>query len=240
MSASPPGISGTAGEATADGRDTRWNDHRLQRRDLILAASLTCIERDGVGVGVAAIADEAGLPRSVVYRLFRDREDLDEQIRTRIIEEMMLDLAPALDPRGTAYDAVGHAVRTYVAWVDRRPRLHQFLGTGSATKPKTGSRVVTGTRTAVALAVVDLVQDFLGRRSTHPVPDGAAENLAFAMVGLVDGAVNRWVAHPESRSSADELTTFLTDALWGVITSTASRFGLRVDRRTRLSPTRNA
>lgn len=212
--------------ATPDGRDTRWDDHRAARHDGILAAAIEAIEADGGAIGVAAIAERAAVPRSVVYRLFENRDDLDEQIRTRIVDNLMADLAPALDPTGTVREAIGRATTGYVGWVATHPRLQQFLGTGSATRRRTGSRVVTGTRTAIALNLARLLDAEFAHLTGAPPPAGASQNLAFGIVGLVDGAVNRWVAHPESGSSADDLVDFLSDAVWSVLASHAERLGV--------------
>lgn len=156
------------------------------------------------------------MPRSVVYRIFRSREDLDEQIRARITDDLMAALSPALDPKGTIREAIELAAATYVGWVALHPHLHRFLGTGSPGEPATGSRAVAGTRTAVALHLARLLDTYAERLlDGEPAPTGFSSNLAFGMVGLVDGVVNQWAAHPGSRSSLDDLTHFLSDSLWG-------------------------
>jgi AcrR family transcriptional regulator len=213
-------------ETAPDGRNTRWDDHRAERHERILTAAIEAIDAEGGAIGVAAIADRASVPRSVVYRLFENRDDLDEQIRSRIVDDLMTDLAPALDATGSIRDAIEGASATYVGWVAGHPRLQQFLGTGSATRRRTGSRVVTGTRTAIARDLAQLLEAELSHLSTDPPPPGAAENLAFGIVGLVDGAVNRWVAHPESRSTPEELVAFLTGSVWSVLSSHAEHLGV--------------
>lgn len=220
-----------AGESAAsDGRDARWRDHRAERQERILAAATAAIEENGGTTPVSAIADEAGVPRSVVYRLFADREDLDEQIRNRILGDLMGQLAPALDPAGTIADSIRIATETYVGWVVDHDRLHQFLGTGSAARRTTGSRAVTGTRTAIALHLVQVLDGHLDRLvGPGHAPVGMTENLAFGLVGLVDGTVNRWVAHPETRSTPEDLIDFLSDTLWTTIAAAAARAGLTID-----------
>ncbi|MER6096074.1 TetR/AcrR family transcriptional regulator [Streptomyces sp. NPDC001728] len=213
-----------------DGRDTRWTGHRAERRERILTAALTVISREGTSVSVAAIGAEAGMPRSVVYRIFPGREDLDERIRARILDDLMAALSPALDPKGTIRGAIELAASTYVGWVAEHPRLHQFLGTGPQGLPVTGSPAVTGTRTAVARDLARLLDSYAvqlldGGRA----PAGFSLNLAFGMVGLVDGVVNHWAAHPGTRSSLDDLTHFLSDALWGILSAATPRLGLRLD-----------
>ncbi|MFC9595265.1 TetR/AcrR family transcriptional regulator [Streptomyces sp. NPDC056944] len=212
----------TRNDGRPDGRDTRWTGHRAERRDQVLTAALTVIGREGTAVSVAAIGAEAGMPRSVVYRIFRSREDLDEQIRARITDELMAALSPALDPKGTIRESIELGAATYVGWVALHPHLHRFLGTGSP--------AVTGTRTAIALRLALLLDTYAERfLDDGPAPTGFNLNLAFGMVGLVDGVVNQWAAGPEARSSLDDLTDFLSDALWGVLASATARLGVKLD-----------
>ena len=212
----------TRDDGRPDGRDTRWTGHRAERRDQILTAALAVIGREGATVSVAAIGAEAGVPRSVVYRIFRSREDLDEQIRARITDDLMTALSPAHGPKGTIREAIELGAATYVGWVALHPHLHRFLGTGSP--------AVTGTRTAIALHLALLLDTYAERfLDGRTAPTGFHHNLAFGMVGLVDGVVNQWAAYPESRSSLADLTHFLSDALWGVLASATARLGITLD-----------
>ena len=102
----------TAASPQGDGRATRWEDHKAERRIRILEAAMDAINEDGPDGGVQQIANRADVPRSVVYRIFTDRGDLDEQLRGRIIERLMADLAPTLTPEGTVGEAIARAVET--------------------------------------------------------------------------------------------------------------------------------
>ncbi|WP_223162706.1 TetR/AcrR family transcriptional regulator [Nocardioides antri] len=223
--ASPP--------ATADGRSTRWDDHKAERRERILDAAIDLVARDGGAVAVRDIADAAQVPRSVVYRIFRDRDDLDEQLRTEIVVRLMDVMAPKLAPSGTVHEALTDAVTTYVDWVAGHPLLHQFLGTGSTKRRTTGSRVVTGTRTAIARHLTTLLQTAAAKTGADPT---VAEPVAFGVVGLIDGAVNRWVhTDPAERAAVDVLASLLTESVWAVLQSQATGLGIRLTRRTRVS-----
>ena len=214
-----------------DGRATRWDEHKSERRELILDAAIAAVSEGGAEVGVQHIAERAGLPRSVVYRIFRDREDLDEQIRSRIVDQLMMDLAPALTPRGTLQHWVTRAVETYLGWVIEFPRLHQFLGSGSASRRTTGSRVVTGTKTAIAAQLAEFMKDTLRRVEAD---SGVSEPLAFGLIGLVDGSVNRWVSNPSPSMSSTQLGEFLADSIWQVLCSTLASEGLNITSETTL------
>lgn len=215
-------------EPNADGRDRRWDDHRQARREQLISSAIALIDREGGDVGVAAIAAEAGIPRSVVYKLFRDRDDLDEQIRLQIVADITSTLVPLLVPSGTIREMVRRGAETYVGWIGDHPHLHRFLGTGSGTRPTHGWKAIRGGKESFAhrleAQIEALLPHVLGGRT---LPDGAAENLAYALVGLTDSVVNRWLA--TSRTSADEVSRFLADAACAVIQSTARLAGAELD-----------
>lgn len=212
-----------------DARTTRWDDHKAQRRELLLAAAIEAIGEKGGDVAVSDFARRAGIPRSVVYRIFEDRKDLDEQIRARIVELMMADLGPALTPGGTVRETLTGAIRTYIDWVAAHPRLHQFLGTGSAARRTTGSRVVTGTRSAIARNFGRQLDAILRSADADPA---IADSLAFGLVGLVDGSVNRWVSTPEPQVGAKQLAAFLAESSWQVLRSAVTEAGLKITDKT--------
>lgn len=208
--------------AAADGRDRRWDDHRQERRERLLASAVELIDRDGGDVGVAAIAAHAGIPRSVVYKLFRDREDLDEQIRIRIIQDATATLAPLLVPRGTLREMVRVAAKTYVDWVTAHANLHRFVGIGSATRPTPGSPAIAGGKAAFAQGVADLVTVLVPQMAPgSKVTRGSAENLAFALTGITDSVVNHWLVAGRSRSTKRDLISFLAEASCSVIAAAA-------------------
>lgn len=209
-----------------DGRATRWDDHKMRRRDRILEAALAAVEEGGTDIGVQQIAERAQVPRSVVYRIFADRGDLDEQIRLRIIEVMMSDVGPALTPHGTVQEAIELAVDTYLHWIVEHPRLHAFLGKGAPSSTSVGSRAVTGTKTAIGVQLGELLAGILDRRN---VPSQLAEPMAFALVGLVDATVNRWLSQPEHPGPSEALAQFLRTSIWSVLDANLRALGVDID-----------
>ncbi len=209
----------------SDGRATRWNDHKARRRGRILDAAVEVISEQGSDVGVQQIAERAGVPRSVIYRHFAGREDLDERIRERIIDDLLEAIGPALDPHGTVDEAIDQAVGAYMRWIMSVPRLHQFLGIGSAKRRTVGSRVVTGTKTAIAVQIADLFRRALTAADASP---SVAEALAFSLTGMVDSTVNRWLTHEQPELTADELAGFLRTAIWHVLHATLQGAGVTI------------
>ncbi|MFJ3642023.1 TetR/AcrR family transcriptional regulator [Streptomyces sp. NPDC090108] len=210
--------------AEADGRSTRWNAHRARRQTDVLDAAVAAIEEDGPDVGVKQIAERIGLPRSVVYRHFKDRAELDELIRGRIVESLMACLAPALAPGGTVLGAIRGAVGAYLDWIALHPRLHAFLGLGNPA-PGAGSEVVAGTKAAIAVQVGALFEAVL---KSFGEDSALARSLAVGIVGFVDAAVNDWLTTTPGELGGAEFAEFLTCSIWSVLDGNLRTLGVRL------------
>ncbi|RMI33466.1 TetR/AcrR family transcriptional regulator [Nocardia stercoris] len=206
-----------------DGRASRWDDHKADRREQILRAAVAAVGAHGPEVGVQEIAERAGVPRSVVYRLFKDRADLDEHLRLRILDDLMAHLAPTLTPEGTVRDAIARAVDTYIGWIVANPQLHHFLGMGSASSPARGARSVTDTKTAIGVQIAEMLDSVFGKLGLQTE---AAESLAFALVGMVDSSINRWLSRSRRPLSAAELSAYIQQWTWQVLAATAESGGI--------------
>lgn len=217
--------------APADGRDRRWDDHRQARREHLLETAILLVDAEGVGVGVAAIAAAAEVPRSVVYKLFKDREDLDEQIRQRLVDQVSTALLATLKSKGSIRSLVSASIESYVSWVAAHPNLHRFLGAGSSSAPVTDSPASRGGKLSFAETAGELVGvGWAQLKPGAPLPAGAVQHLTYGSVGLVDSVVNRWLRSPRGKkTSKADLVAFLTDAVCGLIESAARMGGAEVD-----------
>lgn len=210
--------------AEVDGRSTRWNAHKARRQSDLIDAAVAAIEEDGPGIGVKQIADRLGLPRSVVYRHFKDRADLDELIRRRIVDSLMADLAPTLEPGGTVMEAIRRAVDAYLGWVRRHPRLHAFLGSG-APVPGEGAGVVAGTKEAIAVQIGEV---FSGVLKSLGEDSASAPSLAVGIVGFVDATVNHWLAGKPQQLTGTQLAELLTCSIWSVLDGNLRALGVEL------------
>ncbi len=208
-----------------DGRATRWDAHKTRRRRQLLDAAVAAIEALGPTVGVKQIAEQASVPRSVLYRHFTDRADLDEQISQRIVDLLLSELAPTLRPQGTATEAIRRVVGTYLDWIEQHPRLYAFLSAHSRT-PAAGSRVVAGTKAALAAQAAEL---FATAARTAGRDTSFASTVASGLVGFVDATVNHWLADKRRTISTDELADYLTRSIWSVLDGNARALGIQID-----------
>ena len=58
------------GAGRVDGRASRWEEHRRQRRVELVDHTVRAIRQHGAGVGLDDIAAQAGTSKTVIYRHF--------------------------------------------------------------------------------------------------------------------------------------------------------------------------
>jgi AcrR family transcriptional regulator len=79
-----------------DRRDSRWDEHRAQRRRQLVDAALAAVGKHGARVGMDEIAAEAGTSKTVVYRHFADRAELHVAVCNRVAAQLLPKLQTAI------------------------------------------------------------------------------------------------------------------------------------------------
>jgi AcrR family transcriptional regulator len=131
--------------AAVDGRRTRWDSHRVERRAQVVEAALEVLGEVGPEFGVEEVAERAGITKPVIYRHFTDRAGLvaamGEWATASLLDDWALPVIHTAD-RATAPHPRG----------DRRlpglPRGEPETSTGcsSATRPPTATTSPRPTR----------------------------------------------------------------------------------------------
>ncbi len=209
-----------------DGRQARWAKHNQARRQQILDAALSVLGAGAPGeeFHVQQIAQHAGLNRTVVYRHFDDRADLDRAIRARIIDDLTAELIPAVSLDGTVNEIIRRIIGTYVDWVVDHPALHAFGSQEIAGPFEQGTDRIAGALTellqlAIALLGAELDDD----------EQALVDPLAHGLVGAVFGAVRRWVSREPRLPDAKALADLLSVSVWNLLDGHARRLGLEID-----------
>jgi len=204
-------------ESAPDGRSLRWTEHRTQRRAAFVAAGADAIDRYGPGASAEQIAEVAGVSRTVLYRYFRDREDLRQAIADHVVKAVLQSVQPRLrlSPQTTPRDIITAAVGEIAGWLDEHPNLYHFLRSRRA-----GASLdsVEGTLADNVAALLKLVMVFLG------IDSEAAEPGAYGLVGFVEAAGAWWLEHRTlSRARFVEL---VSTGVWHVLEGTARDYGI--------------
>jgi AcrR family transcriptional regulator len=212
-----------------DGRQLRWDSHNQARRQHILDAAVAVLEGadPGAEVHVQQIADRAGLSRTVVYRHFADRADLDAAVQGRALELMRAQLVPALSFEGTPVDIIRRIVAAYVGWASEHPALHAF----AQQDPRgAGPGQMEQAIRQIAGQIEDLIN--VGVEVLHVRLDedevAALDPLVFGLVGAVFNATHRWLGREEQRPGRERFVELLTEAVWQQIAGMAAARGVEL------------
>ncbi|MEP9385344.1 TetR/AcrR family transcriptional regulator [Nocardioides sp. KR10-350] len=218
-----------AAKRGADGRRARWDEHNESRRRRIVDAAVAAIEASepGADIHVQQIAADAGLSRTVVYRHFEDRADLDRAVQQRILDSLWEELLPAVSLDGTVPQIIRRVVGTYVDWAVAHPALHRAAehdpGGDEGSPLQLGMERLAGQIAEVlGLGVVAI--------GAEPSEEEAAalDPLVFGLVGAVFGAVRRWV-HRSDRLSPSMLIGLTSRSIWYVLQGHARTLGVEID-----------
>lgn len=212
-----------------DGRQARWTQHNRERRQVILDAAIDEIGAAPAGdeVHVQQIADRAGLSRTVVYRHFADRADLDRAIQAEIVDLIRGELVPALSLEGTPVEIIRRIIAAYVGFAVDHPALHRFVELPAPGDP-TGPSALDVAVSQIAGQIEQLIT--LAVDTLHvDLEDSAAaalDPLVFGLVGAAFNAVRRWLARPVTEPGRDEFVDLLTEAAWHQIAGMVHARGL--------------
>jgi AcrR family transcriptional regulator len=216
--------------AKSDGRQSRWSQHNEVRRRVIIDAAIEVLgeSEPGAEVHVQQIADRAGLSRTVVYRHFNDRADLDAAVQGAVLEALRTELVPSLSFEGTPVEIIRRIVAAYVGWAAAHPALHEFA---QADPPGEGPGQMERAIGHIAGQVEDLinvgVQVLHVDLREHEVQ--ALDPLVFGLVGAVFTSVRRWLSRPERRPTAEQFVDLATEAIWFQIAGMAAARGVVLD-----------
>lgn len=197
-----------------DGRNTRWDAHRRQRRADLIRSARAAVHIIGPEVSMEEIANHAGTSKSVFYRYFEDKRGLQRAVAQASIDFMESELKKAGKSASTAQDGLYTMVLSYLRLADSSPNVYNF-----STAIPTGMAVFTENMTR-----------FLQRSVEQVLPDykhqHVNKNLAFywatAAVGFVRAAGEEWIADTQQRQrlSAEMLARSIADwLLKGIDTS---------------------
>ena len=210
-----------ATDTVPDGRSSRWDEHRLARREELVDATLRAIREHGAGVGMDEVAAAARTSKTVFYRHFTDRAGLYTAVAERVDGTIIRDLTRAAGqpaPDGTR-TVIRGVIAAYLRLVADDPEVYRFIVNAPMVPP--GERphgdVAAGMTDRISAHVADLVAGGLaGDASSHRM-------WGIALVGMVRATADAWLAAggPAGGPSSEELAGDLTALAWDGLSSVA-------------------
>jgi len=212
----------SASAAQADGRRLRWAEHRAQRRAAFVDAGVRAVDEFGPGASAEQIAELAGVSRSVLYRYFRDRDDLRQAIADQIVGEVVDSVMPHLQitPTVTPRSVIGETIAVIVGWFDEHPNMYYFLRERRATSLD----AVEATLADRVAALLKLVMMFLGMDGEQADPG------AYGIVGFVESAGAWWLSRRGTPAAMprERFTDNVCMAVWHLLEGTARANGITI------------
>jgi len=210
-----------------DGRQLRWEKHNRERRRALIDAAVEVLEQHPPGeeFHVQEVAERAGVHRTVVYRHFQDRVDLDLAVQREICARAAALVVPAVSLDGTPRQIVHRVVDTYVRWAVAHPALTQFVERelpGAATKP------LDETLQQMAVQVEQIIEVFLALVD-RPLSESDRDALDPWVFGLIGGgfeAVRRWTSRDRLTPRLETFVGLVTDVAWYQIEGLARSRGV--------------
>jgi AcrR family transcriptional regulator len=206
-----------------DGRSTRWDPHRRERKNRILQAAIDAIEQDGPDVLTARIAELAGVPRTHVYRHYEGKPALDLAVSTEVALQIGRHVRSAFATAGSASDLITGAVDRHLAWVADHPNLYRFLARNAYAMTTPAGRPADA-KTAFAAEITQSIGKYV---TALGLPEEPVERMIVGVVGLVDATASWWI----DRGAPDRATVAaeISDEVWLIVQRAARRFGVEID-----------
>ncbi len=206
-------------ERAPDGRRLRWADHRAHRRAAFVAAGAAAVDLFGPEASAEQIAETAGVSRTVLYRYFRDREDLRAAIADHVVASVVESVLPSLviTETSTPRQVITSAVGTIVGWFDEHPNLYFFLR-GRRNGP--GLDAVENTLADNVATLLKVFLMFFGLDGEQAEPG------AYGIVGFVESSGAWWLA--KRTMSRAKFTEVVCQGVWHVLEGTARAHGISV------------
>lgn len=198
-----------------DGRRLRWLAHNKARRRVIIDAAIRVLERSepGEDVQVQLIAEEAGLARTVLYRHFHDRVDLDLAVQQQICKDLGKRLQPALSFEGEPVVIIRRIVEAFVHWATDHPTLFWFV---ELELPGAGPHPLALSIESVGERIETLMNSVVESYGMELSADDRAglDPWVFGLIGEVFATVRRWSSRLEVTPSAEHIVDMLAESIW--------------------------
>lgn len=177
-------------------------DPAVRRQQIAEAAARVFAERDPSEVSFEAVAEEAGVSRSLVYSYFGDRGSLFAAAYTYELARLDAEIGGALDSAGSDRERLASAVRAYLGFASRHRKEWQLIASASASR-----------HPAVREAVVNRTEQLAERLGGTP----EARLLVRGLIAMLEAAAVHTFEHDELGTPV--LAELLTQVIWTGVSS---------------------
>jgi AcrR family transcriptional regulator len=173
----------------ADGRRSRWTEHRRARRKDLVGAAVDAVREAGPDFSVDDVARSAGVSKTVIYRYFSDKDELINAVLERISTAILLPrlLGELAVERSDDRAGLHAMIAAFVELIDDEPALYRFAYAHAGRSGR--ADLVAATEHEIAEALGRLMVERLARAGRPAEP---AMTWAYGVVGMVQLAAHWW------------------------------------------------
>jgi AcrR family transcriptional regulator len=188
---------------------------RALRREAFVEAAIRAIRREGPSASMSDVATEAGVTKPILYRHFRDKEDLYQAVAERYVADLIDEVGAVLSRPVAPRELLVATLGAYVSFLDRETEVYRFLWERAIPeRPGVGVAIV-GFRGRVAEELERILQE---RLTPAGVDREATAVWTNGLVGMVAAAGEWWMESrpiPKERL-VEHLATLLWDGFSGI------------------------
>jgi AcrR family transcriptional regulator len=192
------GSSPVSAAAGADGRSSRWQSHREERRRELIKAARRAVHALGSDASMEDIATAAGTSKSVFYRYFGDKAGLQQAVGEVVLSQMQRRIREAAQSADTPREGLLAMVTAYLQMASTSPNVYTFVtrhaaDADAAQDADAGSAALGHFFESIAEMIATPMRSHLG--------DGKEAVIGYwpkAAIGMVRNAGEQWLSTPAS------------------------------------------
>lgn len=194
-------------KSITDGRSTRWQKHRDERRRELLRSVRLVVDEHGDDMSMEQISDATGTSKSVLYRYFTDRAGLQAAMGEWAMGVIVrsLDEAAAASAKGegspAAKESLAAMIRAFVTLAGNSPNVYRFCDTAV-------NRFAPEETGGFFNSIAGQLAERLGLSGEQ------ARLWSAGAIGFVRAATETWLSRPDR---PEEFATTITHWLWATL-----------------------
>ena len=210
---------------TPDGRSSRWELHRAERRRQLIRTARRAISALGPGTSMEDIATAAQTSKSVYYRYFGDKTGLQRAMAEVVIGQMQQKVLDAAKAASTPRAGLYSMVLAYLQMAQTSPNVYAFVTRVGITESSAADDGAQDTLAHFLAGITEMVSRPMRAYLLSPErptgPDDAAPLYwPGAAIGMVRAAGEHWLLTPDGpdRPTEEQMARHITGWLLDGIT----------------------
>ncbi|BBZ68010.1 putative transcriptional regulator, TetR family protein [Mycolicibacterium insubricum] len=214
--------------AAVSGYEARWEQHNSERRGQIVRAAIALLEEGPADADLAMreVARRAGLAKSVVYRQFGSKDELERRMRSLIFTEFAAVLEDNLDlSDGSLREILRRTVAAVADWMRDHSRLDEFVRRGPIFESDGSLDALSQFKQRIAAHAEGIIASVA--QVLH-ADDAPFRSVPFAVVTMVEATLSAWIRGAAPECSREDIVADLADYAWYVLDGAARAAGVEI------------